>query len=58
MVKNKNGSITLSTVDISVLELIVSEWEEEAEDNLRANGEMTTVQNAFIIEFCRTKMTS
>lgn len=56
MIKNKDGSMTLSAIEVAALELIVGEWEEEAEENLQANGESTVVQNAFIIEFVVKKM--
>jgi len=54
MVKNADGGITLSAKEVAALELIVGEWEEEAEDTLRANYESTVIQDAFIMDFVKT----
>ena len=56
MIKNKDGSITLTPTEVQALELIIGEWEESAEDNLVQEGEPVELQNAFIIDFAMTNL--
>ena len=51
MKKNADGTMTLTAKEVEVLELIVGEWEEEAEATLKGNGESVTLQDAFIVDF-------